>query len=86
MNTIRFFRHSSRLFNYYVPTEFVLLAVIEFFILMLSLSLALEVWFYDHDSAMSFVSYLPRVFFICGGDAVEHGGIRALSETARTIS
>lgn len=62
MNTIRFFRHSSRLFNYYVPTEFVLLAVIEFFILMLSLSLALEVWFYDHDSAMSFVSYLPRVF------------------------
>ncbi|MDT8451964.1 MAG: TIGR03013 family PEP-CTERM/XrtA system glycosyltransferase [Gammaproteobacteria bacterium] len=62
MSTVRFFRHSSRLFRYYVPTEFVLLAVIEFFVLMLSLYLALEVRFYGHDSTTPFVNYLLRAF------------------------
>lgn len=60
MSTVRFFRHSSRLFRYYVPTEFILLATIEFFILTLSLYLALEVRYYDHDSTDAFASYLSR--------------------------
>ena len=45
MGTVRFFRNSTRLFRYHVPTEFVVLAVIEFLALVASLYLALEIRF-----------------------------------------
>lgn len=45
MSTVRFFRHSTQLFRHYVPTEFVLLGIVEFLALILSLYLALEVRF-----------------------------------------
>jgi len=60
MGTVRFFRHSTRLFRYHVPTEFVLLAIIEFLALMLSLYLSLEFRFFDDDWTRSLGSFLPR--------------------------
>ncbi len=45
MGTVRFFRNSTRLFRYHVPTEFVVLAVLEFIALMASLFIALEIRF-----------------------------------------
>jgi FlaA1/EpsC-like NDP-sugar epimerase len=49
MGTVKFFRHSTRLFRYYIPTEFVLLAVIEFLILISSLYLAFVIRFWNID-------------------------------------
>lgn len=60
MRTVRFFRHSTRLFRYHVPTEFVLLAIIEFLALMLSLYLALELRFFGNDLTESLGTFLPR--------------------------
>ncbi|MDH5611240.1 MAG: TIGR03013 family PEP-CTERM/XrtA system glycosyltransferase [Gammaproteobacteria bacterium] len=62
MGTVRFFRHSTRLFRYHVPTEFVLLAFIEFLALMLSLYLALELRFLGDDWERSIGAFLPRAF------------------------
>ncbi len=45
MGTVRFFRNSTRLFRYHVPTEFVVLAALEFLALIASLYLALEMRF-----------------------------------------
>jgi len=49
MGTVRFFRNSTRLFRYHVPTEFVVLAILEFLVLMASLYLALEIRFVKPD-------------------------------------
>ena len=46
MGTVRFFRHSTQLFRYYIPTEFILLGLIEFLALFISLYLALELRFW----------------------------------------
>ncbi|MDH5387390.1 MAG: TIGR03013 family PEP-CTERM/XrtA system glycosyltransferase [Gammaproteobacteria bacterium] len=62
MSTVRFFRHSTQLFRYHVPTEFVLLAFIEFLVLMLSLYLALEIRHFDSDLTKSLGTFLPRAF------------------------
>ncbi len=62
MSTVRFFRHSTRLFRYYVPTEFILLAIIEFLALILSLYLALESRFLGNDWTASLGDFLPRAF------------------------
>lgn len=62
MGTVRFFRHSTRLFRYHVPTEFVLLAVIEFLVLMFSLYLALEIRFFGSGWERSFGAFLPKAF------------------------
>lgn len=62
MGTVRFFRHSTRLFRYHVPTEFVLLASIEFLVLMLSLYLALELRFFGNGWTRSFGAFLPKAF------------------------
>jgi len=43
MGTVKFFRHSAKFSRYYIPTEFLLLAVIEFLVLIFSLYLALKV-------------------------------------------
>lgn len=62
MGTVRFFRHSTRLFRYYIPTEFVLLGVVEFLILMLSLYLALELRFMGSGWQGFFGSFFPKAF------------------------
>ena len=62
MGTVRLFRHSTRLFRYHIPTEFVLLAVIEFLVLMLSLYLALEIRFFGDSWKSSFGAFLPKAF------------------------
>lgn len=62
MGTVRFFRHSTQLFRYHIPTEFVLLAIVEFFILMLSLYLALEVRFMGGGWTGTFGAFLPKAF------------------------
>ena len=50
MGTVRFFRHSTQLFRYHIPTEFILLGLIEFLILFLSLHLGLELRFWGQDN------------------------------------
>jgi sugar transferase (PEP-CTERM system associated) len=45
MGTVRFFRHSTQLFRYHIPTEFILLGMIEFLALFISLYIALELRF-----------------------------------------
>lgn len=61
MSTVKFFRHSTRFFRYYIPTEFVALVVIEFLLLMFSLYLALELRFWDtEDWQFDFDAYLPK--------------------------
>lgn len=47
MATVKFFRHSTKLSRYYVPTEFVVVAILEFLALLFSLYLALEIRFWD---------------------------------------
>jgi len=60
MSTVKFFRHSTKLSRYYVPTEFVVLAVIEFFVLLFSLYLALELRFWDGEWQQEFGDFLPK--------------------------
>ena len=62
MSTVRFFRHSTRLFRYHVPTEFILLAIIEFLVLMFSLYLALELRFFGDGWMRNFGAFLPKAF------------------------
>ena len=54
MGTVRFFRHSTQLFRYHIPTEFVLLGLLEFLILFCSLYLALELRFWGKDWQQDF--------------------------------
>ncbi len=60
MSTVKFFRHSTKLSRYYIPTEFVVVGVIEFLVLMFSLYLALELRFWDGDWRTDFGSFLPK--------------------------
>jgi sugar transferase (PEP-CTERM system associated) len=60
MSTVKFFRHSTKLSRYYIPTEFIVLAVIEFLVLLLSLYLALEIRFWDSDWRSDFGDFLPK--------------------------
>jgi len=60
MGTVRFFRHSTKLSRYYIPTEFVVLAVIEFLVLIVSLYLALDLRFWDDDWQHNFGDFLPK--------------------------
>jgi len=62
MGTVRFFRHSTRLFRYHVPTEFILLAIIEFLVLMFSLYLALELRFLGNGWMRDFGAFFPKAF------------------------
>jgi len=62
MGTVRFFRHSTRLFRYHIPTEFVLLAIIEFILLGLSLFLGLEIRFLGNGWEREFGSFFAKVF------------------------
>jgi sugar transferase (PEP-CTERM system associated) len=60
MGAVKFFRHSTKLSRYYIPTEFVVVAVIEFLILMLSLYLAIEIRFWDKGWHADFGSFMPK--------------------------
>lgn len=60
MSTVKFFRHSTRLFRYYIPTEFVTLAVIEFFLLIFSLFLAIEIRFWNFPEQVNYDGFLTK--------------------------
>ena len=60
MSTVKFFRHTTKLSRYYVPTEFVVVAVVEFLVLLLALYLALEVRFWNGDWRESFGDFMPK--------------------------
>ena len=62
MGTVRFFRHSTQLFRYYVPTEFILLGLIEFSILFFSLYIGLELRFWGSDWQSDFGSFYVKAF------------------------
>ena len=62
MGTVRFFRHSTQLFRYYIPTEFILLGIIEFLILFYSLYLGLELRFWRMDWQDDLGSYYLKAF------------------------
>jgi sugar transferase (PEP-CTERM system associated) len=62
MGTVRFFRHSTQLFRYYVPTEFILLGIIEFLALFFSLYLGLELRFWGSGWQSDFGAYYPKAF------------------------
>ena len=60
MPNVRFFRHSTRLFRYHVPTSFILLGVSDFLLLMLALYLGLEFRFQGDGWQGSFGSFFPK--------------------------
>ena len=62
MGTVRFFRHSTQLFRYYIPTEFILLGLIEFLVLILALYIGLEIRFYGEDWKQYVGSFYTRGF------------------------
>ncbi|HHJ13943.1 MAG TPA: TIGR03013 family PEP-CTERM/XrtA system glycosyltransferase [Gammaproteobacteria bacterium] len=60
MGTVRFFRHSTQFFRHYIPTEFVVLGVLEFFALTLSFYVGLELRFMRGDWEPHLGPLLPR--------------------------
>lgn len=60
MSTVKFFRHSTKLSRYYIPTEFVVLAIIEFVALLFSLYLAFVVRFWDGGWRLDFDEFMPK--------------------------
>jgi len=62
MGTVRFFRHSTQLFRYHIPTEFILLGLIEFLILFFSLYIGLELRFEGNSWESDFGSFYTKAF------------------------
>ena len=62
MGTVRFFRHSTQLFRYHIPTEYILLGTIEFLILYFSLYLGLELRFWGQSWEQYIGSYSTKAF------------------------
>ena len=60
MGAVKFFRSSTKFFKYYIPREFVLLAVIEFLVLIFSLYLAFEIRFWNSDWDDVFDGFMPK--------------------------
>ncbi len=60
MGTVKFFRHSTKLFKYYIPTEFVALGIIEFLILIGSLYLSFEIRFWNSEWQFNFDEFMPK--------------------------
>lgn len=60
MSTVKFFRHSTKLSRYYVPTEFVILAVVEFVVLILSLYIAFTIRFWGGEWQFDFDEFMPK--------------------------
>lgn len=60
MSTVKFFRHSTKLSRYYIPTEFVVLAIIEFLVLILSLYLAIIFRFWADEQPLELEEIMPK--------------------------
>ena len=60
MSAAKFFRHSIKLSRYHIPTEFVVVAALEFCALLLSLYFALEIRFWDGSWHVALGEFLPR--------------------------
>jgi len=60
MGTVKFFRHSTKLSRYYIPTEFVVLAAIEFLVLIASLYFAFVIRFWDGDWQFQIDDFMPK--------------------------
>jgi len=60
MGTVRFFRHSTQLFRHQIPTEFVLLGLVEFMALILALYLGLELRFMGNGWQQAIGSFFPK--------------------------
>lgn len=66
MGTVRFFRNSTQLFRYHIPTEFVLLGVIEFLLLIFSLYLGLELRLWGNEWSQEIGSFYPKAVLYAG--------------------
>lgn len=62
MDKSRIFRPSTHVFHYHIPTEYVLLAVLECIFLMFSLYLALETRYLGDNWEGDFGAFLPKAF------------------------
>jgi sugar transferase (PEP-CTERM system associated) len=60
MGTFRFFRQSTQLFRHQIPTEFVLLGIVEFLALILALYLGLELRFMGNGWELIAGSFFPK--------------------------
>ncbi len=60
MGTIRFFRHSTQFFRHYIPTEFIVLGVLEFIALTLSFYVGLELRFFWANQEPHLGPLLPK--------------------------
>ena len=60
VNSVRFFSYSTRLFRHHVPTEFVLLGFIEFFALMASYYVGIDLRFRDNIWDQRFGDFLAH--------------------------
>ncbi len=60
MGTVRFFRHSTQFFRHYIPTEFVVLGLVELLALIASLYLALQIRFWGGEWNPEFGPFLPK--------------------------
>ena len=60
MGTVRFFRHSTQLFRHQIPTEFVLLGIVEFLALIFALYLGLELRFLGDSWQLTIGSFFPK--------------------------
>jgi FlaA1/EpsC-like NDP-sugar epimerase len=60
MSTVRFFRHSTRFFRHHIPTEFVMLGLVELFVLIGSFYLGLELRFGGDSLKEAFQPFLPK--------------------------
>jgi len=56
--SLRFFSRSTRLFNHHVPTEFILLGIIEFFALMMAYHIGVDLRFSENIWGQNFTGFL----------------------------
>ena len=85
MNAAKFFRHSIKLSRYHIPTEFVVVAVLEFFALLLSLYLALEIRFWDGSWHVALGEFLPRALVYAVVMQLSSARLWGLSKTNRPL-
>ena len=65
LNSVRFFSHSTRLFSHHIPTEFVLLGFVEFFALMASYYVGVDLRFRENIWDQRFGNFLAHaVLFV----------------------
>ncbi|HHJ36221.1 MAG TPA: TIGR03013 family PEP-CTERM/XrtA system glycosyltransferase [Gammaproteobacteria bacterium] len=60
MGTVKFFRHSTKFSRYYIPTEFVVLAAVEFLVLIFSLYFAFIIRFWESEWQFDYASFWPK--------------------------